>query len=172
MLASHSSFAPIEEENFLVGSRLLESLGKLKSPHYRTEFKRDCRRFLEEFTSTILSTVAARSPIAQGLSCFCPEIIVGGDDTAVHRLFQRLIEGLVGSGWVKRSNVEACQAEFESFVREQRQLNWSKTDGRPDVGSVFSFLLEQSGFKARQNLYRVSFITFPLLSGCCNFAPF
>ena len=68
MLASHSSFAPIEEENFLVGSRLLESLSKLKSPHYQSEVKRDCRGFLEEYTSTVLSTVAARSPIAQGLS--------------------------------------------------------------------------------------------------------
>ena len=71
MLPNHTSFPAIEEENFLLGSRLLVSLSKLKSPHYEAEFKRDCRKYLENLITVILSTVAARSPSASGLSCFC-----------------------------------------------------------------------------------------------------
>ena len=160
MLPNHTSFPAIEEENFLLGNPLLVSLAKLKSPYYEAEFKRDCRKFLENFITVILSTVAARSPFASGLSCFCPEIIVGGDDFSAFILFQRLIEGLVGSGWVRKSDVEACHAEFQSFVREQRQLDWSSSAGRPDVGDVLSFHLAQSGFRARQNLFQACIFTF------------
>ena len=77
MLPNHSCFGAIPKEHFLEGNRLLSSLEKINSSFLRKEFRRDCRRFLEDLVSTILSTVAARSPIGQGLSCFCPEIVIG-----------------------------------------------------------------------------------------------
>ena len=80
MLPNQSCFEAIAEEHFLEGTRLLSSLEKVNSSFLRTEFRRDCRRFLEDLVSTILSTVATRSPIGQGLSCFCPEIVIGHDD--------------------------------------------------------------------------------------------
>ena len=70
MFPNHSCFGAIAEEHFLEGTRLLSSLEKINSSFLRKEFRRDCRRFLEDLVSTILSTVAARSPIGQGLSCF------------------------------------------------------------------------------------------------------
>ena len=76
MLPNHSCFGAIPEEHFLEGTRLLASLDKINSSYIRKEFRRDCRRSLEDLVSTILSTVAARSPIGQGLSCFCPEIVI------------------------------------------------------------------------------------------------
>ena len=77
MLPNHSCFGAIAEEHFLEGTRLLASHEKINSSFLRKKFRRDCRRFLEDLVSTILSTVAARSPIGQGLSCFCPEIVIG-----------------------------------------------------------------------------------------------
>ena len=80
MLPNHSCFEAVDEEQFLEGSRLLSSLEKINSSFLRKEFRKDCRCFLEDFVSTILSTVAARSPVGQSLSCFCPGTIVGADD--------------------------------------------------------------------------------------------
>ena len=87
MLLNHSCFGATAEEHFLEGTLLLSSLEKINSSFLRKKFRRDCRRFLEDLVSTILSTVASRSPIGQGLSCFCPEIVIGGDDySAFHPL--------------------------------------------------------------------------------------
>ena len=104
MLPNHSRFGAIEEENFPEVTRLLSFLEKINSSFLRKKFHRDCRRFLEDIVSTIFSTVAARFPVAQGLSCFCPEIIIRGDDySAFHLLGQRLEGNLVGLGYQRLS---------------------------------------------------------------------
>ena len=134
MLPSHSSFAAIDEEHFLVGTRIHAALAKMSSSYLRKEFRNNARRFLDEFCTTILSTVAARSKLGQGVSCFCPEIILGGDDHSAFFLHGQLLDGLVECGWEKGSHVEACKAEFQSFVQEQRQLERHSTRNRPDQG--------------------------------------
>ena len=103
----------------------------------------------------VLSTVAARSVIGQSLCCFCPSIVVGGDDVAPLQLFNNLLDGLLEKGWTKGSEVEACRAEYQSFVQEQRQLERSSTRSRLDVGDVLSFCSAQAGFRARRHLYKV-----------------
>ena len=55
----------------------------------------------------MLSTVASRSVIGQGLSCFCPAIVVGGDDVAPLQLFNKLVDGLLERGWIRGSKAEA-----------------------------------------------------------------
>ena len=77
MLPNHSCFGAIPEEHIFEGTRLLSSLEKINSSFLRKEFRRDCRRFLGDLVSTILSTVVARSPSGQGLSGFYPEIVIG-----------------------------------------------------------------------------------------------
>ena len=107
--------------------------------------------------STILSTVAARSPVRQGLSCFCPEILIGGDDYSAFYLFGQLLDGLLELGWIRGSEIELAKAEFHSFVREQQQLETSGNRDRVPISSVFAFC-NQPGFRARRNLQRVSII--------------
>ena len=138
------------------------------------EFRRDARRFLEDIVNCVLSTVAARSVIGQGLSCFCPAILVGGDDVAPLQLFNKLLNGLLEKGWTRGSEVEACRAEYQSFVQEQRQLERSSTQlersstrSRPDVGDVLSFCSAQAGFSARRHLYKVCIVA----KQACGFNP-
>ena len=157
MLPNHSCFGAIAEEHFLEGTRLLASLEKLNSSFLRKEFRRDCHRFLEDLVSTILSTVAARPPIGQGLSCFCPEIVIGGDDYSAFHLFGQLLYGLLELGWVRGSEVEPAKAEFQSFVREQRQVETSSNRSRAPINKVFAFC-NQPGFRSRRNLHKVSII--------------
>ena len=155
MLPNHSCFGAVAEEHFLEGTRLLASLEKINSSFFRKEFRRDCRRFLEDLVSTILSTFAARSPIGQGLSCFCPEIVIGGDNYSALHLFGQLLDGLLDFGWVRVSEVEPAKAEFHSFVREQRQVETSGNRYRAPINSVFA-LCNQRGFRSRWNLHKVS----------------
>ena len=104
--------------------------------------------------STILSTVAARSQIGQGLSCFCPEIVIGGNNYSAFHLFGQLLDGLLELGWVRGSEVEPAKAEFHSFVREQRQVEVSNHRSRAPINSVFAFC-NQPSFRSRRNLYKV-----------------
>ena len=126
--------------------------------YLKKEFRSSARRFLENFTSTVLSTVAARSKLGQGVSCFCPEIIFGGDDHSAFFFFGQLLDGLVECGWEKGSAVEACKAEFQSFVTDQRQLECHASRKHSDISDVLSFLTQQSGFRSRRHLYRVSLV--------------
>ena len=84
--------------------------------------------------------------------------MVGGDDAAPLQLFNKLVDGLLERGWIRGSEVEACRAEYQSFIREQRQLERSSTRSRPDVGDVLSFCSGQAGFRARRHLYKVCIV--------------
>ena len=105
-----------------------------------------------------LTTVAARSKIGQGLSCFCPAIIIGGDDNAPLNLLGLPLIGLLDRGWVKSSEIEACRSEYQSLVQEQRQEERSSTRSRPDIGDVLAFCSSQVGFRARQHLFKVCIV--------------
>ena len=157
MLLNHSSFAAIVEEHFLVGTRIHAALEKMSISYLKKEFRSSgIIRFLDEFCSTILSPVAARSKLGQGVSCFCPEIILGGDDHFAFFLCGQLLDGLVECGWEKGSKIEACKAEFHSFVREERQLERHSTRKRPDIGNILAYFAQQTGFQRRRHLFRVS----------------
>ena len=158
MLPNHSSFTAIEDQHFLLRTRVHAALEKMTSQYLKKEFRSSARRFLEDFTSTVLSTVAARSKLGQGVSCFCPEIKIGGDDHSAFFLFGQLLHRLVECGWEKGSTVEAFKAEFQSFVNDQRQLECNASRKHSDISNVLSYLTRQSGFRSRRHLYRVSLV--------------
>ena len=158
VVSNHSRFATIDDKHFLEGTRVMAALGKVGSHYLQKEFRRDARRFVEDFVNCVLSTVAAGSVIGQGLSCFCPAIVVGRDDAAPLQLINKLLDGLLEKGWTRGREVEACRAEYQSFVQEQRQLERSSTRSRPNVGDVLSFCSGQAGFRAGRHLYKVCIV--------------
>ena len=140
MLPNHSSFTAIDEDQFLVGTRVHAALEKMTNQYLKKEFKSSAHQFLEESTGTVLSTAAERSKLGQNVSCFCPEIIIGGDDQSSFFLFRQLLDGLIAYGWEKRSNIEACKAEFHSFVNNKRQLECHGSRKHSDISNVLSYL--------------------------------
>ena len=160
MLPNHSSFTAIDEEHFLVGTRVHAAMEKMRSPYLKKEMRSSARRFLEEFTSSVLPTIAASSKLGQGVSCFCPEVLIGGDDSSAFFLFGQLLDGLISCGWERGSTIEACKAEFQSFVEDQRQLECHASRRHSDISNVVSYLSQQSGFRGRRHLYRVSLVGF------------
>ena len=155
VLPNHSCFGAIAEDHFLEGTRLLSTPEKINSSFLRKKFRRDCRHFIEDLVGTILSTVAARSPVGQRLRCFCLKIVIGGDKYSVLHLFGQLLDGLLELGWVRGSEIEPAKAEFHSFVREQRQVEASGNRSRVPISSVFAFC-NQPGFRSRRHLHIVS----------------
>ena len=168
VVPNHSRIAAIDDKDFLADTRVMAALDKFGSHYLWTEFRRDARRFLEEFVNCVLSTVASRFVIEQGLSCFCPAIVVDGDDVAPFQLFNKLLDGLLEMDWTRGSEVEACRTEYQSFVQEQRQLERSYTRSRPVVGDVLSFGSAQAGFRARRHLYKVCIV----FTQACSFNPY
>ena len=167
VVPNHSRFPAVDDKNFLVGTRVMAALGKVGSHYLQKEFCRDARRFQESFVNCLLSTVAALPDIGQGLGCFCPAIVVGWDDFTPLQLFNKLLDGLLEKGWTKGSDIEACRAEYQFFVQEQRQLERSSTRSRPDVGDILSFCSGQAGFRARRHLYKVCIVA----KQACGFNP-
>ena len=157
-LPNHSKFPPSADGEFLARTRVLAALNTIGSSYLKREFQRDAPRFLDEFTNSVLSTVTARSKIGQGLSCFCPAIIIAGDDHAPLHLLGLLLDGLLDRGWVKGSEIEAWRSKYQSFVLGQRQPERSLTRSRPDIGDVLSFCSSQAGFGARQHLFKVCIV--------------
>ena len=93
-----SKIAAIDEEHFFAGIQLLVALEKAVSFHLKKEFRRDCSNFLDDFMNCVLSTVAARSSIVLGLSCFCHLSLIGSEDHAPMQLFNLLLDRLLEKG--------------------------------------------------------------------------
>ena len=132
----------------------------MTSQYLEKESRGGAHRLLEEFTSTVFSTVAARSMLGQGVSCFCPEIKIGRGEHPAFFLFGQLLDGLIACGWEKGSNIEAYKAEFQSFVNDQRQLQCQASRKHADISNVLIYLTHQSGFPSRRRLHRVCLVAF------------
>ena len=78
MLPNHSRILPIEQREFVAGNRVVAALEKVSSVYLQNEFRKYARNFLQKLTSPVLSTVALRSDVWQGLSFFFPGIVIGG----------------------------------------------------------------------------------------------
>ena len=107
VVPNYSRFPAIDEKDFLSGTRVMAALDKVGSQYLSTEFRRVARHFLEDFLNCILSTVASRSVIGQGLGCFCPAIVVDEDDIGPLQLFNKPLDGLLEKGWTRGSEIEA-----------------------------------------------------------------
>ena len=124
MLVNHSKFPAIADGEFLSRKRVLAARNKIASCYLKKEFQRDARRFLEVFLTSVLSTVAARSKVGQGLSCFCPAIIIGGDDHAPLQLLGLLLDGLPKCGWMKGSEIEISHLVFLGLPVDSSHCTW------------------------------------------------
>ena len=154
MLPSDTFFAPVNEEHFLEKTHLLVTREEVDSIFLKTEFRRDLCCFLNEFWAQPC-VLSRHSLVGQGISCFCPEIVIGVDKYSALYLFGQLLDGLLEFSLVEDLEVEAARAQFLSFVREQRQVKKSSSMRVP-TSDVLSFRCGQPGFRSCHNLYRVS----------------
>ena len=159
VLANHSKFPPVADEEFLSGTRVLAAPKKIGSAFLKREFRRETRSFLEEFTNSVPSTVAELSRIGQGLSCFLPCDRHWWGWPRAASFAWSVSQWAFGRGWVRNSEIEASRAGYQSFAPAQRQLERSSTSSRLYVGDARSFCSSQADFCAHQHLFKVSILT-------------
>ena len=102
---------------------------------------------------TFFSTVGVLSLFGQGPGCFCPEIIVGADEFWAFYIFEQLVDGLLGLGWVRSSEDEAAKKECHSIVHQQVEQSGSM---RVPAIDVFSISCGQPGFCSLCYRFQVS----------------
>ena len=74
IVPNHSRFPAIGEQDFLAGTRVMAALDKVGSQYLRTEFRRDARRFLENFVNMFCQPLLRdrfRTGYELLLSCNC-----------------------------------------------------------------------------------------------------
>ena len=96
-----------QEDHLLEGTQLSTAPKKVNSWLLQKKFRKFFRRFLEELNNTIFATVAARSLVGQGLSCFCPKNVIGGDNYSAFYLLGQTLDGPLALHWLKSSNIKA-----------------------------------------------------------------
>ena len=112
MLANDSKLSQLALKSLcLCRTWVLAGLNKTGSSYLKKQFGREARKFLEELTNSVPSTVAARSNIGQGSICFCPAILIGGNDHTPLYLLGSLHDELLQWGWIKGSEIESCRAD-------------------------------------------------------------
>ena len=104
------SFAPNEEEHLLQGTRIHGAMKQMTSYYIKNGFRTNDRRVPKEFRSAVMSTVAVRLKLGQGVSWFCPELIHGGDKFCAFFLFGQLFDEMIECRNEKGSNMGACKA--------------------------------------------------------------
>ena len=111
------------------------ALEKLTRFYLKNEFRNSARRFLEEFTSTVLATVAARFKLFRGVSCFWPKIIIGVMTIPPSSSFQ-LLDGLIACGWGKDRTARHAQLNFNHL--SSVGASWSAIPARSTLPTTMS----------------------------------
>ena len=92
--------------------------------------------------------------MGRSLSCFCCDVLVGGDESFIFDAFGDLVESLQLAGRLSSVQVEEATNEFKSFVVEVRS-----TSNLPSVGDVqdsLSFVLSFASVFSKSSLLTVS----------------
>ena len=100
-------------------------------------------------------TVFCSSPVSQGLYCFCPELLLDGDDVVVFDLFAKLVGCLGRCGLLSSRKFAESKSEFLPYVEEARQWHVSGGTVSSDVKNVVTYLMRQFAFQSRHCLMRV-----------------
>ena len=119
------------------------------------DFQDRCREFIDRFVELILAQQAASSGFSSSLYCFCPELLLEGDDKHVFDMFNRLARHLERCGVVSDIESKSAVEEFRTFVVDVRGRHAASGEIAENIPDVVSYLLGDYSFLARKNLCRV-----------------
>ena len=119
------------------------------------EFCVKCRECLDRFVFFVLEHMTVTSGISRGLYCFCPEIMLEGDDQHVFELIDSLCELFGACNVLSSDDLKAAAVEYKSYVVEKRRHHKDSTDGASEIRDVVQFLLRDFGFQSRTHVIRL-----------------
>ena len=147
-------FPAVSNELFLANYELGQLLAASKGSEVR-EFRDNCRLFLDSFVEHLLSLVYATSLVSRGLYCFCPELLLEGDDLAVLDLFGKLLRVLQECGYLTAEESIGAREEFATFVVDIRLSHKSSECRAEDIVDIVTYLSKSYILLQRRNLLRV-----------------
>ena len=165
-----AEFPPAPIESFLENcdfDRLL-SAGKTSGV---LEFRVHCKEFLDRLVFVILKNPAVSSRVARGFSCFCPEVILEGDDRAVFRLFADLTGVLESCGLLAADETKAGIEQFNSYLVEKQRQHDRSNITASEISNVVQYLLRDFSFQARHHVCRVLKLCCLVMGSSCGVQP-
>ena len=107
-----SAFGVVSVEDFLVDYDFGRELAAIKTSEMR-EFRIKCREFIDRFVLVD--------------NCFCPEIMLEGDDQHVFEMFGALCELFGTCNVLSSDDLKAAAAEYKSYVVEKQKYHEDST---------------------------------------------
>ena len=163
-------FPRLPMDQFLSGHSFGKLLAEAKSSEGR-DFRRDCYSFIVRLIELLLETTCCTSTVARGLCCFCPELLLEGDDVAVFSLYADLVGVLMSCGYLVSDVVNASIDEFRSYVVEARRHHCASGMAASDIPSIMGYLLKDFAFQSRHNLLRVFKLCCLIVAGRTRVVP-
>ena len=124
------------------------------------EFRNRCREFVDRLVDVILGQQVVSSDFLQGLYCFCPELLLEGDDHHVFQLFSRLVRVLERCGYLSSCDAQSSREEFATFVVDARSRHRESEKSTEQIKDVTEYLFSDYSFMSRRSLVQV-------LKVCC-----
>ena len=118
------------------------------------EFRKDAYVFLERLVEVLIGCASATSVVGRSLSCFCSDVLMGGDESFIFEAFGELVKSLQLAGRLSSVQVEEATNEFKSFVVEVRGS--SNLPPLGDIQDSLSFILSFASVFAKSSLVTVS----------------
>ena len=119
------------------------------------EFIERCREFFDRLVQLILAQRCLSADFMCGLYCFCPEILLEGDDNHVFDLFRKLVRVLERNGAISDDESSCAVEEFLTYVVDARSRHIRSSQNAEEVGDVVTHLLADYSFLAHKKLCRV-----------------
>ena len=144
----------IDVDDFLANHPFGDSLRRANTGEVR-DIRSRCLDFIDYLVDAILSLHLVIGNFSQGIYCFCPEMLLEGDDRYIFGLFGKLVRVLEKVGCLSRVAVNASIDEFAAFVVEARFRHEESERSASAISDVVTYLLSDYGFLSRHNLVRV-----------------
>ena len=152
-------FEKVSNEDFLKNHEFEVELHRSNTGE-ACEFRNRCREFVDHLVGVILGQQVVSSDFLQGLYCFCPELLLEGDDRHVFQLFSRLVRVLERCGCLSGSDARASIEEFTTFVVDARTRHRESGKSAEQIEDIVTYMLSDYSFMSRRSLVRV-------LKVCC-----
>ena len=147
-------FPSVPIDCFLGSYDLGKELAAGKTSESR-EFRVKCKEFLDQLIVMVLRHGSVTSGVSRGLSSFCSESLLEGENSCVFTLFSDLCRLYVGCGVLALDVSKAAVEEFTSYVAEKRRQHVDSTRSASDISNIMEFLLNDFAFQARHHVFRV-----------------
>ena len=149
-----AALGKIDVDDFLANHPFGDSLGRANTGEVR-DIRSRCLELIDHLMDAFLSLHLVTGNFYQGIYCFCPEMLLEGDDRYIFGLFGKLVRVLEKVGCLSRYAVNASIDEFAAFVVEARFRHEESERSASAISDIVAYLLSDYGFLSRHNLVRV-----------------